>query len=239
MHHRLEKAPAMHITMTRLPARIYKTIFFVSLILLLAGCSGMDKLKKENASLKSQVVELNQVKKDYSDKLVSTQQNTAQEQARLQNELEQLRADLNQQLQKLINENQVLVQKVEDLTIITLGEESLFGSGLSDLTLSGAQTISAITEALAEYPDYHLRIEGHTDDKPVGKGLKSRFASNWELSTARATTVVRYMIYRLKVDPQRLSAVGYAQYRPAADNDTKEGRAINRRIRAVVFKHME
>jgi chemotaxis protein MotB len=96
-----------------------------------------------------------------------------------------------------------------------------------------------IAEALEDYPAYHLRIEGHTDDKPVSKNLKTTFASNWELSTARATAVVRYMIYGLKVDPQRLSAVGYAQYRPAADNSTKEGRATNRRIRAVVFKEIE
>lgn len=229
----------MHTTMKKLPTRIYKTLFFISLILLLAGCSGMDKLKKENTSLKTQVTELEQIKKDYSDKLVSSQQISSQEQTRLRTELEQLRTDLNQQLQQQINENRVLLQNIEDLTIITLGEESLFGSGLADLTQSGAQTISAIVEALMKYPDYHLRIEGHTDDKPVGKNLKTKFASNWELSTARATAVVRYMIYGLKVDPQRLSAAGYAQYRPAADNGTKEGRSLNRRIRAVIFKEME
>lgn len=199
----------------------------------------MDKLEKENASLKSQVNELEQVKRDYSDKLSSAQQNSAQEQARLKAEMEQLRTDLNQKLQQQISENQVLIQKLEGLTLITLGEESLFGSGLADLTQSGAQTIDKIAEALANYPDYHLRIEGHTDNKPIGNTLKAKFASNWELSTARATAVVRYMVYGLNVDPQRLSAAGYAQYRPAAENDTPEGRARNRRIRAVVFRTVQ
>ena len=217
---------------------ITKIIAISGSLLLLAGCSGMEKLEKENASLKQQVSELEQVKKDYSDKLASAEQASEQEKARLRAEMEQMRADLNQKLEKQINENQVLVQKVEDLTVITLGEESLFGSGQADLTKSGAVTISKIAEALVDYPSYHLRVEGHTDSVPVGKNLKTQFASNWELSTARATAVVRYMIYGLKIDPQRLSASGFAQYRPAADNDSKEGRATNRRIRAVIFKEM-
>lgn len=222
-----------------LTTRTVKTASFFGLLLLLAGCSGMDKLEKENASLKTQVNELEQVKKDYSDKLSSAQQNSAQEQARLKEELEQLRTDLNQKLQEQISQNQVLIQKVKDLTVITLNEELLFGSGLAELTQSGAMVVNKIAEALAGYPGYHLRIEGHTDNKPIGKPLKSKFTSNWELSTARATAVVRYMAYGLKVDPQRLSAAGYAQYRPAAENDTAEGRAQNRRIRAVVFKEMK
>ena len=215
------------------------TAFCLGLVLLMSGCSGMEKLETENANLKNQVNELEQVKKDYSDKLASSEQRSEQEQANLKKELEQLRSELNQKLEQQIRENQALIQKVEDLTIITLGEESLFGSGLADLTQSGAKTIDKIAEALAGYPSYHLRIEGHTDDKPIGNTLKPKFASNWELSTARATAVVRYMVYGLNIDPQRLSAAGYAQYRPAADNSTKEGRATNRRIRAVIFKEVQ
>ncbi|HEC18248.1 MAG TPA: hypothetical protein ENI97_02780 [Gammaproteobacteria bacterium] len=207
-------------------------LFFIFLV----GCSGMEKLKTENAALKSKVSELEQVKKDYSDKLQATQQQSEQEQARLREELEQLRTELNEKLQEQISENQALVEKIEDLTVISIGEEALFGSGLADLTRDGAETIRQMSEALANYPDYYIRVEGHTDDLPVGKNLKTRFASNWELSTARATSVVRYMIYGLQIDPQRLSAAGFAQYRPAADNDSREGRAANRRIRVVVFR---
>jgi len=220
------------------PSQIIKLTLFFGLLVLLSGCSGIEKIKEENSSLKIQITELEQLKKDYSDKLASSQQHSAQEQARFEKELQQLRADLNQQLQQQISENQVLVQKIEDLTVITLGEELLFGSGLADLNQSGARAIGNIIEALQAYPDYHLRIEGHTDNRPLSKNLKSTFASNWELSTARATAVVRYMIYALHVDPQRLSVAGFAQYRPAADNITKEGRALNRRVRAVVFKEM-
>lgn len=224
---------------SRITSRITHLFIFLSLMIFLTGCSGMKKLETENASLKKQVTELEQVKKDYSDKLASSERQSQQEQARLREEMEQMRTDLNRKLEQQISENSALVQKVDNLTIITLGESALFGSGLADLTKSGADTISKIAETLNDYPGYHLRIEGHTDDRSVGKNLKPKFASNWELSTARATSVIRYMIYGLKLMPERLSAAGYAQYRPAADNSTKEGRAMNRRIRAVIFKEVE
>jgi chemotaxis protein MotB len=219
--------------------RITYTTIFLSLIIFLSGCSGMKKLETENATLKQQVGELEQVKKDYSDKLAASERRSEQEKARLRDEMEQLRADLNRKLEQQISENNALVQKVENLTVITLGEAALFGSGIADLTSSGAETIRKITETLNDYPGYHLRVEGHTDARPIGQKLKAQFASNWELSTARATAVIRYMIYGLKLAPERLSAAGFAQYRPAADNSTDEGRAANRRIRAVVFKEVQ
>ena len=214
-------------------------IICLGLIVFLTGCSGMKKLETENADLKKQVGELEQIKKDYSDKLASSEQQSKQEQARLREEMEQLRRELTQKLEKLISENKALVQKVEDLTVITLGESAMFGSGLADLTTEGSDTISKIASTLTDYPGYHVRVEGHTDDRPIGKNLKTKFFSNWELSTARATAVVRFMIYGLQIDPQRLSAAGFAQYRPTGENSTKEGRAMNRRIRVVIFKEMQ
>ena len=219
--------------------RINYTVFCLGLVVFLAGCSGMKKLETENAGLKKQVGELEQIKKDYSDKLASSEQQSKQEQARLREEMEQLRIDLSLKLEKQISENHALVQKVESLTVITLGESAMFGSGLADLTISGSNTIRKIAATLSDYPGYHIRIEGHTDARPVGKVLKTKFASNWELSTARATAVIRFMIYGLQIDPQRLSATGFAQYRPASENDTEAGRAMNRRIRVVIFKEMK
>jgi chemotaxis protein MotB len=229
----------MHTAPVTLSSLVNRRIIIFGFTLFLVGCSGMEKLETENASLKKQVTELEQVKKDYSDKLTASQQASEQEKARLREELQQMRAELNRKLEQLINENKALVQKIDDLTVVTIGEEALFGSGLADLTAAGASTIDKIAEALSDYPGYHIRVEGHTDDKPIGKTLKDKFMSNWELSTARATAVVRYMVYGLQIAPQRLSAAGYAQYRPAADNSSKEGRAANRRIRVVIFKELQ
>lgn len=219
--------------------RINYSIIFLGLMVFLTGCSGMQKLEAENVDLKKQVGELEQVKKDYGDKLASAEHQSKQEQARLREEMEQLRIDLSQKLEKEISANSALVQKVADLTVITLGESAMFGSGLADLTTEGSDTISKIASTLSNYPGYHVRVEGHTDDRPVGANLKTKFTSNWELSTARATAVVRFMIYGLQIDPQQLSATGFAQYRPASENSTKEGRAMNRRIRVVIFKEMQ
>jgi chemotaxis protein MotB len=76
-----------------------------------------------------------------------------------------------------------------------------------------------------------VRVEGHTDNIPIHT---PRFASNWELSTARSTYILQYLLNG-KVSPQRLSAVGYGEYRPVASNDTGEGRATNRRVDVVIL----
>ena len=79
---------------------------------------------------------------------------------------------------------------------------------------------------------YNLRVEGHTDNTPI---RTAQFPSNWELSTARATFLLQYLISNGRIRPQRLSAVGYGEYRPVADNNTPEGRAANRRVDLVVL----
>ena len=206
-------------------------------LMLGSGCS-TKKLEEENSALQARVSELEQLEADYSDKLAAAETMSAEDKERHRQEIERIRSELNRQLDEQIRENKALIQKLESLTIVTLGEANLFGSGLAELTPEGAKTIRKIAEALSQYSGYHIRVEGHTDSMPIGHDFKSVYPSNWELSTARATNVVRYMIHALEVDPQRLSATGYAQHRPVSENVTKEGRAKNRRIRIVVFKEM-
>jgi chemotaxis protein MotB len=79
---------------------------------------------------------------------------------------------------------------------------------------------------------YSLRVEGHTDNTPIHT---AQFPSNWELSTARATFLLEYLISNTGIPPQRLSAVGYGEYRPVTGNNTPEGRASNRRVDLVVL----
>ncbi|HQP51667.1 MAG TPA: OmpA family protein, partial [Syntrophorhabdaceae bacterium] len=77
----------------------------------------------------------------------------------------------------------------------------------------------------------HIRIEGHTDDTPISKG---EFKSNWELSVRRATEVVRYIVEKGPIAPDRVSATGYAEYRPIVSNDTAENKALNRRVEIII-----
>ena len=88
---------------------------------------------------------------------------------------------------------------------------------------------------LAQYPKRQIHVIGHTDNVPIRAGSRGRYASNWELSTARATAAVRFLQEKAAVDPHRLGAVGYGEFHPIADNTTAEGRAKNRRIALVVL----
>lgn len=115
--------------------------------------------------------------------------------------------------------------------IITLGEGGFFDSGSDQLKPEGRVLLDAIATGLVA-TDNHIRVEGHTDNVPI---RNSRFPSNWELSTARATTIVAYLVSKFGFAPNMLSAAGYSEFRPVATNDTDEGRARNRRIDIVVL----
>ncbi len=199
--------------------------------LVLSGCAST-ALKEENASLKQTVAQDQQALRDYADKLQAASEMSAQDKAQAEAQMDALRSELNKALQ----EKQVLVKRLEDLTIIEMQYDVLFESGKVDLNRSGRDIVGQIAEAFKKYPDYHMRVEGHSDNMPIGEPLKQTYYSNWELSAARAATVVRYMIYGLNVPGENLSIAGYADFRPVADNTSKDGRAQNRRIRAVIFK---
>jgi chemotaxis protein MotB len=118
------------------------------------------------------------------------------------------------------------------VTIVT--DQVLFAPGSDVLTADGQTVVVAISDAVAPLPNL-LSIEGHTDSTPIAT---SRFPSNWELSTARATSVLRALVERHAIDPVRLSAAGYADQRPLAGNETAAGRAANRRVEIVVHSTM-
>ncbi len=115
------------------------------------------------------------------------------------------------------------------VTIVT--DEVLFETGRAELRPLGAPVLDAIAPVLATLTN-RISVEGHTDDVPIHGG---RFASNWELSAERATTVVRYLIDAHQVAPARLSSTGYADQQPLASNATTEGRSKNRRVEIVVL----
>lgn len=114
------------------------------------------------------------------------------------------------------------------VTIVT--DQVLFAPGSADLTSDGQAILDVVSEALAPLPNL-LAVEGHTDSVPINT---ARFPSNWELSTARATSVLRALVTGHGIGADRLSAAGYADQRPLGPNDTVDGRAQNRRVEIVV-----
>ncbi len=115
--------------------------------------------------------------------------------------------------------------------VISLGEGGFFDSGSDQIKPAGLALLDTIATGLTSVAN-HIRIEGHTDNVPI---RNSRFPSNWELSTARATVIVAHLLDKFGLPPERVSAAGYAEYRPVASNDTEEGRARNRRVDIIVL----
>jgi chemotaxis protein MotB len=114
---------------------------------------------------------------------------------------------------------------------LSFENQILFDFGKADINPSGYRMLSQIAEAIKNLPK-PLRVEGHTDNIPI---QTARFPSNWELSVARAVNVVKYFAEVGKIDPHRLSAVGYGESRPVAANDTASNRAKNRRVEILLL----
>lgn len=116
------------------------------------------------------------------------------------------------------------------LVVTIVSDKVLFEPGQADLRPEGREVVDNLAAAIGRLPN-RLAVEGHTDNVPVS----GRYPSNWELSTARATTVLRELIDRHHIDGARLSAAGYADERPVASNETADGRGANRRVELVVL----
>jgi chemotaxis protein MotB len=99
----------------------------------------------------------------------------------------------------------------------------------------GQAVLLKVASILAGHPELKIHVIGHTDNVPIRPSAHSRFASNWDLSTARALAAVHFLTEQAGVDPHRVGAVGYGEYRPIADNSTAEGRAKNRRIAITIL----
>jgi chemotaxis protein MotB len=121
-------------------------------------------------------------------------------------------------------------------TVEVILADHLFSPASADLTEAGARRLDRVGEMLSEaLPGRRFRIEGHSDNVPVGPGLRDRYPSNWELSAARASAVARYLIENHDVAASDLEVLGFAETRPVAPNTTPEGRSRNRRVRIAVL----
>lgn len=115
--------------------------------------------------------------------------------------------------------------------VVSISEGGSFSTGSADLSPVARDVLGRLSTALLERPN-PIRVEGHTDDVPIRSG---RFGSNWELSTARATAVVQFLVQQGGLQPDRLSAAGYGEFRARVANDTDANRATNRRVDVVIL----
>jgi chemotaxis protein MotB len=132
-----------------------------------------------------------------------------------------------------IAKGQVTISELKGRLTVNMVDAILFDSGRAEIKPEGLVVLGKVIEILKSVDDKAIRIEGHTDGIPISGSLTQRYPTNWELSAARAINVARYL-QKQAINPAHLSAAGFGEFKPVADNATLEGRAKNRRIEIVL-----
>lgn len=140
-----------------------------------------------------------------------------------------------ERLKAMIDGGQLTVSIEQGRIVINLPNNVLFKSGSASLNSEGRETLTRIALVLSEFSERSFQIEGHTDNKPISS---ERYPSNWELSTARALTVIHLLIEMGDI-AENISAAGFGEFRPRADNETEEGRKLNRRIEIIMLPNLD
>lgn len=174
------------------------------------------KLSSENEDLKEKIIKIAQQKKAEIDTLKNTYKALVDD------------------IQKEMEEGKIQINQLENRLTVAIVDKILFESGQVEVKETGRKVLKKIGDILKKVTDKQIRIEGYTDNVPIGKDLISRYPTNWELSAARAMNVAKYLQNEVGIDSSLLVVCAYSQYRPIADNNTAEGKAKNRRIEIVL-----
>ncbi|MBN2830831.1 MAG: OmpA family protein [Candidatus Omnitrophica bacterium] len=147
-------------------------------------------------------------------------------------ELSRAKMLLEERLGKEISDKQIKLQMMEKGLVITVVGDLLFDSGKAKIRPEAYPLLDKVSMVLKEnMGGFNIGIEGYTDNVPI---KHSGWKSNWELSTARSLSVLHFLVNEKGISPERLSVIGFGEYRPVASNDTKEGRKLNRRVEIVI-----
>ncbi len=184
------------------------------------------KLNDANASLASALADHQKDK----DQITALQSQVADLEKEKQ-DAAQMAKGLEAEMRAGLESKDVTISKLQGKLTVNILDRVLFDSGEAVLKPAGESVMQKIAAILIQHPALKIHVIGHTDNVP----MRNRFASNWELSTARALAAVHFLTEKAAVDPHRVGAVGYGEYRPIADNATAEGRAKNRRIAITIL----
>jgi len=186
----------------------------------------IDKLQSENKGLLESIEGL---------KLELKQEKMAiQQKEEKISEIDRTRQEIETSLKKQILQKDIKIEEFEGKLKVTFVDKILFDSGSVTIKQIGQEVLLRLADSFRDNEAQNLVIEGHTDDVQIGSVLQERFPTNWELSTARATAVVRFFQEKGDIEPERLTASGFSFYRPVDSNETEEGRKQNRRIEIIL-----
>ena len=173
---------------------------------------------------------------------LTTESNILQEQLEVERQAREARLaevqgtydELVGKLEEEIQRGEVKISELKGKLTVNVVDKILFDSGKAELKPAGINVLQQIGDILISTADKDIQVEGHTDNVPIRGTLTEKYPTNWELSTARAATVLHFLQNEAGISGDRLSAVGYGEYRPISTNGTAEGRAQNRRIQIVL-----
>ena len=201
-------------------------------------------LEKNIADLNNQNTQLGKLTAEQQSKLTESQKDLLKQQQTLQ----QLQSLLQQQKEKSdqlknkmaealkgFNSNELSVYQKDGKVYVSLSENLLFPSGSAVVNPKGVDALAKLAAVLNLNPDVSVNIEGHTDSIPI----RGKYQDNWDLSTARANSIVRILVNNYKVSPQKVTATGHSYFDPIATNSTAEGRAKNRRTEIILTPNLE
>jgi len=184
-----------------------------------------DTLSQNISDLRQKVANLEGDNKILKEDIAALQRVKEEKVKEVSNTYEQLL----QNMKSEIAQGQVTISELKGKLTVNMAAAILFDSGKADVKTDGLEILFKMVETLKNVKDKAIRIEGHTDNVQISGALTRQFPTNWELSAARAINVAKYL-QQQGLDPANLSAAAFAEYKPVADNGTKEGRAKNRRI---------
>jgi len=187
------------------------------------------ELKGENEGLKARVDELTKQVAEQKERVADLEMIKEQK-------VQEVSSEYNSMIDKMkaeIAQGQVTITELKGKLTVNMVEAVLFDSGKAEVKKEGLVVLQKVIDVLKDAKDKVIRVEGHTDNVPIAGALARVYPTNWELSAARAVNVTRFLQAQ-GIDPAQLSAVGYGEFKPVADNETKEGKAKNRRIEIVL-----
>ena len=183
----------------------------------------IDKLEKEKVLIAKQLEE----------KIKSISKEKEVEIDKLKGTYDDLVADMKTEIEL----GQIKITQLVDRLSVSMVDKILFPSGRAEITPEGLKVLERVGKVLKNTKNKIIRVEGHTDNVPIlpGSKLKEIYPTNWELSSARATNVVRFLQEKVEIEPTRLRSVGMSEYHPVASNETPEGNSQNRRIEITLI----
>ncbi len=227
--------------------RTMMAVLMMVLVLATAGCTALKEARQENVDLKTQIDQLNSANQKLTQDNQACQDTLKVTENALQSKMSELQerevlvkeqSDAFQQMQAAmkaeVDAKQVTIQELEGKLTVSMVEAILFDSGKANVKKAGMEALKKVAEVLKTATDQDIIVAGHTDNVPITTKLAATYPTNWELSAARAISVVK-ILEAAGVDPKVLVASGFSEFRPVADNETPEGRAKNRRMEIILM----